>query len=171
MVTNAFAGYLFERGVFWVAVAFVLFIALFGLRLWREIAKLLDNRIATIQRQLDDAARLRAEAEAMLQDATRRRQDAITQAEHMLAAAQDEARRLAQTMAEDATTAAARREKMAQERIAAAEQDVTRDLRLAAITLATEATTLVLTQSITATNDTPLIDQAIKKIPPTMRAA
>ncbi len=70
---------------FWVAVAFVIFFVLFGRKLWTVIAGLLDARIARIRAELDEAQKLRREAEAMLVDARKRREDALKDAKSLLA--------------------------------------------------------------------------------------
>ncbi|WP_048862123.1 F0F1 ATP synthase subunit B family protein, partial [Acidisphaera rubrifaciens] len=57
----------------WVALAFIVFFVIFGRKLWAPLAKMLDGRGALIQAELDEARRLRAEAEAMLADAKARR--------------------------------------------------------------------------------------------------
>ena len=54
---------------FWVAVSFVLFVALVGKLAWAKITEALDGRAARIRAELEEAARLRAEAETMLRQA------------------------------------------------------------------------------------------------------
>jgi F-type H+-transporting ATPase subunit b len=161
MQTEAFAGVFYLRPVFYVAVAFILFFLIFGRLLARTIASTLDNRIEAVKAELEEAARLRQEAEAMLADAQVQRRTAIEQAQQMLAYAQDEARRLAASMAADAEAAAKRREKMALDRIAAAEHAVVTELRVAAIDLATAATEQVLAATLTPEADATLIDRSI----------
>ncbi|MBY0329822.1 MAG: ATP synthase F0 subunit B, partial [Acetobacteraceae bacterium] len=58
---------------FWVAVSFVIFIALVGRTAWAKITEALDGRAARVRADLAEAARLREEAEAMLQQAERDR--------------------------------------------------------------------------------------------------
>jgi F-type H+-transporting ATPase subunit b len=64
----------------WVALAFIVFFVLFGRKLWGVIAAMLDDRTAKIRAELDEAARLRTEAEAMLKDAQARRDAATAEA-------------------------------------------------------------------------------------------
>ena len=54
---------------FWVAISFVLFVLLAGRTAWNAITKMLDARTARIRSELDEAVRLRAEAEAMMAQA------------------------------------------------------------------------------------------------------
>ncbi|MBV9539452.1 MAG: F0F1 ATP synthase subunit B, partial [Acidisphaera sp.] len=43
----------------WVAIAFVLFFVIFGRRIWSPLAKILDDRGASVRAELDEASRLR----------------------------------------------------------------------------------------------------------------
>ena len=54
----------------WVAVAFVIFFAIFGGKIWKALAAMLDKHTATIRADLEEASRLRVDAEKMLADAT-----------------------------------------------------------------------------------------------------
>lgn len=171
MVTTMHDLPMLTHGVFWVTVAFFVFVALFGGRLWKMLTKLLDLRIESIRNQLAEAAQLRAEAEAMLADAAARQQAALADAKLVLERAHTEAARLAEQLAVEATAAAARRERMAVDRIAAAEQAVVTELRQAAISLATDSVAHALSRSVTAEVDSGLIERGIAQLGPAMRAA
>ncbi|MBC9179958.1 F0F1 ATP synthase subunit B family protein, partial [Pseudoroseomonas ludipueritiae] len=95
--------------VFWVAVSFVIFVALLGRTMWKKLAAMLDARGAQIRNDLDEAARLRAEAETMLRQAEADRKAAIAEAEQTLAKAKAEAERVAAATAAEAEAAAKRR--------------------------------------------------------------
>ncbi len=171
MVTTLHDLPMLTHGVFWVTVAFFLFVALFGGRLWKVVTNLLDGRIAAIRAQLDEAAQLRAEAEAMLADATARQQAAVAAAAELLSRAHAEAARLATQMAAEAEAAAQRRERMALDRIAAAEQAVVTELRHTAITLAGESVARVLARTVTEDVDAGLIERGIDQAGSALRAA
>ncbi len=150
-----------SEGRTWVAAAFLVFFAVFGRKLWRPLAALLDARAEAVRTELEEAHRLRQEAEAMLADATARRQEAVVAAEAMLAQAKEEAARLAVAAEAEARAAAARRERAAMERIAAAEKAAVEEVRLAAAEIATVAAEQVIRQQMTAEADRALIDRAI----------
>lgn len=80
---------------FWVAVSFVLFFVLFGRKVFSGLLGALDKRGEGIRAQLDEAAKLRAEAEAMLKAAEAERATAMKEAEELLARAKAEAERVA----------------------------------------------------------------------------
>ncbi len=67
---------------FWVAVAFVLMLAIFGyFGVHRTIAAALDNRSARIRKELDDARRLKEEAQSLVAEYRARRQSAEREAQ------------------------------------------------------------------------------------------
>lgn len=149
----------------WIAVAFVIFFLLLGRKIWLGITSHLDGRARAIRAELDEAARLRQEAEAMLADARTRREQAFADAERMIANARSEAARVADAARAEAASSAARREQMAMDRIAAAEKAAVTDVRLAAADIAARAAHEVIAQGLTAEGDAGLIDRAIQGLP------
>ena len=149
----------------WVAAAFTIFFLIFGNKLSKVVTGILDKRGADVRRELDAAASLRTEAEAMLKDATAQREAALAQAKTLLDQAHAEAARVADAARVDAGVAAKRREQMAMDRIAAAEKAAVTDVRLAAADIATRAAAMVLAQTHDATADAALIDRGIQGLP------
>ena len=79
----------------WVIIAFVLFFAIFGRKLWSALAAILDDRAAKVRAELEEAARLRLEAEAMLRDAESHRAEALRDAQALIEGAKAAAARVA----------------------------------------------------------------------------
>lgn len=156
---------------FWVAVSFVLFVLLVGKTAWAQITTRLDGRGERIRAELAEAAQLRAEAEAMRQQAIADRAAALAEAEDLIARARAEAERLAQAAAAEAETAAKRRERMAMDRIAAAEAGAVAEVRNAAAEIAVVAAREVLAQTVDAEADAALIDAAVADLPRALKAA
>ncbi|MBR0652718.1 F0F1 ATP synthase subunit B [Roseomonas terrae] len=156
---------------FWVAVSFVLFFLLLGKKLWGAIGGALDGKAETIRKQLAEASRLRAEAEQMLKDAEAERATAAKDAEELLARATAEAERVGAAAAAEAEAAAKRRERMALDRIAAAEASAVADVRNAAADIAGAAARAVLTETLDARADAALVDQSVTELPKALRAA
>lgn len=156
---------------FWVAVSFFLFFLLLGKKLWAAIAGALDGRAAAIRRQLDEASRLRAEAESLLKAAEAERAAATVEAEALLARARDEVERVATAAAAEAQAAAKRRERMALDRIAAAETSAIADVRNAAAEIAGAAARTVLAETLDARADAALVDRSLADLPKALRAA
>jgi F-type H+-transporting ATPase subunit b len=149
----------------WVAVAFVLFFLFFGKMLWKALASMLDSRTAAVRSELEEAARLRREAEAMLKDAEKRRADALSEAQGLIEGAKAEASRVAAATAAEAEASAKRREQMALDRIAAAEKAAVDEVRLTAAEVATVAARQVISEGLSADADARLVDHAIAQLP------
>jgi len=154
----------------WVVLAFFLFFILFGKKLWGALAGMLDTRATAVKAELDEASRLRREAEAMLRDAEKQRADALSEAKALIEGARAEAGRVSAAAAVEAEASAKRREQMAIDRISAAEKAAVDDVRLAAVDVATTATRQVLAEGLTADADAKLIDQAIAQLPAALGA-
>ncbi len=149
----------------WVAIAFIIFFVLFGRKMWAALAAMLDKRTSDIRAELDEAARLRREAEAMLADARNRREQALADAKTLLDSARAEAGRVADQAHADAEASGRRREKLAHDRISAAEKAAVTDVRLAAADLAARAAEQVIAATLSQEGDAPLIDSAIAGLP------
>ena len=61
----------------WVVIAFFLFFILFGKKLCGAFAGMLDARAVAVKAELEQASRLRREAESMLRDAEKQRASAL----------------------------------------------------------------------------------------------
>src|ERR1700761_6046185 len=86
----------------WVIIAFILFFVLFGRKLWSALAQMLDERGVRVRAELEEAARLRREAEAMLREAETRRAEALREAQALVEGAKAEAERVAAAAAAEA---------------------------------------------------------------------
>lgn len=153
------------EGRTWVAIACILFFLIFGKKLWKALAQMLDDRADKVRAELEEASRLRVEAEAMLRDAEKRRSEALAEAKALIEGAQAEASRVAAAASAEAEAAAKRREQMAMDRIAAAEKAAVDEVRFAAVEIATSAARDVIAEELSADSDAQLIDQAIVQLP------
>jgi F-type H+-transporting ATPase subunit b len=128
-----------------VAIAFLLFVAAviyFGLH--NKINEMLDARAAAIKAELDEAARLRAEAAALLQSFEQKKIAAEADAENIVAQARVEAELIAKEAHERMAEFVERRKQQAEQKIAMAEQQATADVRAAAADAAVRAAAIVL---------------------------
>lgn len=154
-----------ESPELWVAVAFVLFLVLAGKPIYRAIAAQLDARAARIKAELDEAARLRDEAQQLLTEYQRKQRDAVKEAEEILAHAKDEAARLQAEATANIEATLARREKMALDKIAQAEAQAVKEVRNEAVDIAVAAAERVLAKAVDEQRQAALIDQAIGELP------
>lgn len=155
----------FENPQNWVLIAFFIFVGLFGKKIWGVLAVMLDDRAAKVRTELDEAARLRGEAEAMLKEAQKSRDTALADAKALIAGAQAEAARLTAATAAEAEAAAKRREQMALDRIAAAEKAAVDQVRYTAVDVASAAVRQVIAEGLTAEGGSALVDHAIMQLP------
>lgn len=134
---------------FWVAVAFVMFVGVmiyFGVH--RMIVGALDQRSARIRAELDEARRLKEEAQTLLFEYRRKQEAAEREAADIIAGAKAEADRLAAEAQTRVGEFLARRTKMAETKIAQAEAQALADVRAAAAEAAVAAAEKILTQSV-----------------------
>ncbi len=149
----------------WVALAMLVVIAIM---LWQKVpalvGRMLDQRIATIRTQLDEAAALRAEAEAILADAKARSAASAGDAAALVAHAEAEARDIRAKAEADSTDLIARRGKMAEDKIAAAERAAIAEVRGRAADAAARAAAAIIAERHDAEADRAMTDRAIAGI-------
>lgn len=149
----------------WVSLAMLVFILVL---IWKKVPALLggalDNKIAAIRSQLDEAAKLRAEAEALKAEYQAKIAAAAKDADAMRAAAEEEAADLIKQAKADSEALVTRRQKMAEDKIAAAERTAIADVRAKAASAATAAAAALLKQTHDAKADKGLVDDMIAKL-------
>ena len=155
---------------FWVLVAAVIFVIAVFKPASRALTGGLDARTARIRGELDEARRLREEAERLVADYKARQQAASTEAEAIVAHAKAEAERIAAQSARDLELAVERRQRMAEDRIAQAEAKALDEVRAVAIDVAIAAAREVITAQIDGQRGSTLIDDAIVALPQRLRA-
>jgi len=117
----------------WVAIAFLCFLGLLVyLGAHRKIIDAIDRRQARIKSELEQARRLREEAQSLLGEFERKAREAETEAQAIIAGAKAEAERLAAEAKTRAEDFVARRTKMAETKIAQAEAQAAADAAVAA---------------------------------------
>lgn len=130
---------------FFDAVAFILFLcmlAYFGLH--KTIVGALDKRTARIKDELGEAARLRAEAEALVASFEKKKAEAEAEAAAIIAHARTEAELIAREAHERIAEFVRRRTKQAEDKIKTAEVAAASQVRAAAADAATRAAEVVL---------------------------
>ena len=136
---------MFEDPEFWVLLAFVIFIGVlvrFGVP--KMALSALDERSARIKQALDEAQRLRSEAQAVLTQYQKKREEAEKEAQAIIVSARVEAERLAGEAKGKVEEFVARRTKMAENKIAQAEAQALADVRAAAADAAVTAAERIL---------------------------
>jgi F-type H+-transporting ATPase subunit b len=133
---------------FWVAVAFFIFLGvLVRLGVHRKVLDALDRRSVRIKAELDEALRLKTEAEQLLLEYQRRHREAESEASAIIDSARAEAERLAAEAKARMEDFVARRTRMAEAKIAQAEAQALADVRAAAAEAAVAAAERILAES------------------------
>lgn len=149
----------------WVAVAFVVFLLL----VWRagahrSILASIDERGTKVSQELDEARRLKSEAQALLAEYQRKQREAEAEAASIVAQAKTEAQEIAaeaKTRMEEFVT---RRTKMAEVKIAQAEVQALADVRAAAADAAVKASEKILSETVKGKVADDLITAAIRDV-------
>ena len=117
----------------WVAICFICFLGLLGyLGVHKKLAGALDHRQGRIKSELDEASRLRQEAQDLLAEFERKGRAAESEAEAIIASAKAEAERLAVEAKQRMEEFVTRRTKIAEAKIVQAEAQALADVRSAA---------------------------------------
>lgn len=150
---------------FWATVALVIFL---GIVVYvgapGMIGRSLDARAERIRNDLDEARRLREEAQQLLAEYQRKRKEAEQEAGDIVAAARREAELLvadAKTRTEEYVT---RRNALAETKIAQAERDAVNEVRSRAVDLAVEAAGRLLADKVDGKADAALFKTSLADV-------
>jgi F-type H+-transporting ATPase subunit b len=156
---------LMQNPMFFYGIAFVIFLALAFKYGRKPLVDWIDSEILKIRNELDQASKLRAEAETMLAEYKAKQAAAMAEAEAIIAGAKDEAARLRAQAEADLKESLARHEQQAAGRIRMAEADAVADVRAAAIDTAMKMARETLSSRLDEATASKLIDQAIADLP------
>jgi F-type H+-transporting ATPase subunit b len=161
--------HLFADPEFWVLVAAAIFVAVVWKPVRKSLIGSLDERAARIRAELDEATKLRDEAEQLLAQYQQKEREAAAEAEAIIAHAIEEAERIAAQSARDLDLALARRQRLAEERIAQAEMKALDEIRAVAVDVAIGAAREVIQSQIDDERGGALLDAAIAALPQRLR--
>jgi F-type H+-transporting ATPase subunit b len=157
-------GSMLANAHFWVNIGLLIFVVLAGPKIWKALAQSLDQRSIRIKGQLDEAQKLRDEAQALLNEYQRRQKESVQEAANIVTAAKELAQHHTQEAMAALEASMARREKLALEKIAQAEAHATAEVRREAVEIATAATRRLMAQALTDERATALVDASIKEL-------
>jgi len=143
---------------FWSFLGLILFFAVlvvFGVH--KTLAKALDNRAETIRKELDEARRLREEAQEMLASYERKQNEAEEEAEEIIRQARQEAEYLRANAKKEISQRIERRKALAERRIEQAEASAVKEIRQRAADLAVDAAAELMKSKLTKTQRNALI--------------
>ena len=149
----------------WIILALILLFAILAyFNVPATIGKALDGRAEAIRKELDDARKMREEAQQLLADYQRRAREAEEEAKEIVAQAKREAEALATETRKALAETVERRTKAAEEKIARAEAQALGEVKTAAVDAALAAAERILKGKIVGADAGSLIDQSIRDI-------
>ncbi|MEO1013729.1 MAG: F0F1 ATP synthase subunit B [Pseudomonadota bacterium] len=146
----------------WVSLGFLLVIALFlYLGVHKSVAKALDARAQRISDELDEARRLREEAQEVLAQFQRRQREAEEEAQAIVEQAKRDSKRLAASMRDKINEQIERRAKSAEEKIARAEAQAMSEIREQTVDVAIAATQDIIRERMDQSAHAALAEKAV----------
>jgi F-type H+-transporting ATPase subunit b len=150
---------------FWALVGLILFLALVAyLKVPGMIGRQLDGRADKIRNELEEARKLREEAQQLLAEYQRKRKEAEAEAVGIVDAAKREAKALAADAKAKTEEYVTRRTAFAEQKIAQAERDAIAEVRGSAVDIAIEAARKVLGDKVDAATAGQLFKSSIDAV-------
>lgn len=144
---------------FWTLIALIVFLGIvLYLKVPAMVTKNLDERAASIRDELDEARKLREEAQAILAEYQRKRKEAVSEAEEIVAAARNDAEAMSAEARRKTEEFVTRRTAMAESKIAQAEAQALSDVKSAAVEMAISAARNIVAGKVKG----PVADKIIK---------
>lgn len=145
----------------WVAISFVIFVALVLKLAGSKIVATLDAKIAEIRAEIENAERLKAEAQALLADFQQKQRDAEKIAADIIEQAKKSALGVQKMAEADLAESMNRREAQLADRLKRIEEKAIADIQNHAADLAMQATREIVTKTLDDKTSGKLVDQAI----------
>jgi len=153
----------------WVAIPVVLFLAFVAYKgAFKALSKSLDDRANNIKNELEEARRLREEAQALLASYQRKQKEAEAQAEDIVKQARSDAENMAVQARKDLNERLERRAAQAEAKIANAEAQAMSEVKAKAADLALDTAETILRTKLTAAEKSKLIQEGIKQMGSTL---
>ena len=156
---------MFSDPEFWVALVTLGVVVMFYKPVMKNVGTALDGRAAKIRAQIEEARKLREEAQALLSDYQRKQRDAMAEADKIITAARTEASRLKLEAEKDLEFSIERRKQQALDRIAQSEAQALAQVRNTAIDVALTAAEKLIQSSLDPARKQALADTAITDLP------
>ncbi len=150
---------------FWATVALVLFFVLIAyLKVPGMVTKGLDDRSEKIRNDLDEARKLREEAQQLLAEYQRKRKEAEQEAEGIVSAAKREAEALAAEAERKTEEYVTRRTAIAEQKIAQAETQAVAEVKAAAVEVAVDAAESLIGKKMAGAEATNMFKQSLAEV-------
>ena len=155
-------GAFYENPEFWVGVAFVLVVILLARPVSRMVRTMLEKRIDGIARRINDAQKLKDDAQKLWVEYEKKFLNAPNEAYEILKKSENEMEQLKDERIRRLEEEIKARENDAQNRIATAEQEAVREIRICGSELSIRAVKKILAEKLDETAQDQLIDRSIE---------
>jgi F-type H+-transporting ATPase subunit b len=156
---------MFRDPTFWVGVSFLFFMALLiYYKIPGKLGEALDNRAEKIRQELEEARKLREEAQAILAEYQRKQREAEKSAEEIISLAKQEAVFFADETHKALEESLERRTRIAEEKIARAEAQALEEVRVTAVDIAVAAANKLISANMSGDVAANLIDKTIQDL-------
>lgn len=149
---------------FWVLVSFVVFMMLIWRPIGRFLATALDKRSNQIREELDNAVKLREEAQALLASFQRKQRDALKEAEDIVNRAKSESEQMLQEAEKQLEQTLNGRIQQAMEKITQAEKAVVEEVKAHAVDIAVSASQSLIKQHLDKGASDSMFESALRDI-------
>ncbi len=150
---------------FWAFIALLIFIGVVVyFKVPRMISKALDERANRIRNELEEARRLREEAQQLLAEFQQKRKEAEKDAVDIVASAKREADMLLEDAHRKTEEYVVRRTAIAEQKIAQAEQEAINEVRASAVDIAVEAARKLLAEKVDARTGAELFKSSLQEV-------
>ncbi|MBB3992619.1 F-type H+-transporting ATPase subunit b [Sulfitobacter undariae] len=150
---------------FVVLLAFLLFIAiLVYFKVPAMMGKMLDGRAESIKNEIEEARKLREDAQSLLASYERKQKEVQEQADRIVASAKQEAAAAGELAKADLAKSVERRLAAAEEQIGSAEAAAIKEVRDQAVLIAIAASRDIIGKQMTAADGNKLIDEGIAQV-------
>ena len=150
---------------FWALIALIIFLGIVAyMKVPGMLTKNLDERADKIRNDLEEARRLREEAQELLADYQRKRKEAEQEASDIIAAAERDAELMAKEAEEKTADFVARRTAMAEQKIAQAQAQAVADVRASAVEIAIAAASKIVEGKVSGATADKLIKDSIAEV-------
>jgi len=169
IITAAAGTPFYQDSRFWVAVPVVLFLLFVAYKgAFSALGKSLDARSENIRNELEEARRLREEAQTLLASYQRKQKEAEAQAEEIVKQARTDAENMAAQARKDLTERLERRAAQAEAKIANAEAKAMGEVKAKAADVAMNTAETILRTKLTAAEKSNLIKEGIAQMGATL---
>jgi F-type H+-transporting ATPase subunit b len=150
---------------FWAFIALVIFLGIIAyMKVPAMVSKSLDERAGRIRNELEEARKLREEAQQLLAQYQRKRKEAEKEAAEIVEAAKREASLLVDEAHKKTEDYVARRAALAEQKIGQAERDAVNEVRTTAVDIAIEAARALLAGKVDAKTSAELFKSSLQDV-------